>query len=63
MTTKKCMMSPLNNVLMSKVIVVIEKSRIREIHNIMNCSFAIIHRIIHTKLTIMPVCQMDSKDA
>ena len=41
-----------NNVILSKMIVVIEKNRIREIHNISNCSFGTIHRIIHTELTI-----------
>ena len=34
------------------MIVVMEKSRTREIHNISNCSFGTIHRIIHTDLTI-----------
>ena len=43
-----------NKVILSKMIVVIEKRRIREIHNRSDCSFDTIHRIIHTELT--PVC-------
>ena len=41
---------------MSLMIVVIEKSRIREIHNISSRSFGTIHHIIHTELTIR--CRM-----
>ena len=45
-----------NNVIMLKMVVMIEKSKICEIHNISSFSFGTIHHIIHTESAIR--CRM-----